>query len=108
MALISPSPLESFSLVLIEAWTVERPVLVNAACAVTRDHCVRSGGGLWFGTYAVFEAAVDRFLADDGLRDRLGAAGAAYVTEHYRWPVVLDRYTAFLSRVAAGRESAIS
>jgi glycosyltransferase involved in cell wall biosynthesis len=103
VALVSPSPLESFSLVLIEAWTVERPVLVNAVCAVTREHCVRSGGGMWFGSYAVFEAAVDRLVADDGLRARLGAAGAAYAAEHYQWPVVLDRYTAFLSRIAAGR-----
>ena len=101
VALVSPSPLESFSLVLIEAWTVERPVVVNAACAVTREHCVRSGGGLWFGSYAVFEAVVDRLLADDGLRARLGTAGAAYAAKHYRWPVVVDRYTAFLSRIAA-------
>ena len=107
-ALVSPSPLESFSLVLIEAWTVGRPVLVNATCAVTREHCARSGGGMWFGTYAVFEAEVDRLLAGDGLGDRLGAAGAAYAAEHYRWPVVLDRYTALLSRIAAGVESGSS
>jgi glycosyltransferase involved in cell wall biosynthesis len=58
---------------------------------------------LWFGSYATFEAVVDRLLADDGLRARLGAAGVSYAAEHYRWPVVLDRYTAFLSRIAAGR-----
>lgn len=103
VALVSPSPLESFSIVLIEAWTVERPVLVNAACAVTRDHCSRSGGGMWFGSYAVFEAAVDRLVGNDDLRARLGSAGAAYAARHYRWPVVVDRYTAFLSRVATAR-----
>ena len=45
-ALVSPSPWEAFSLVVAEAWSARTPVLVNAGCAATVEHCRRSGGGL--------------------------------------------------------------
>ena len=61
---VSPSALESFSLVVLEAWVESVPVVVNATCDPTREHCERSGGGLWFGTYREFEAVLDRLLAD--------------------------------------------
>jgi len=98
---VSPSALESFSLVVLEAWQVGVPVVVNATCGPTREHCERSGGGLWFGSYRQFEAVLDRLLADAGLRRRLGAAGRAYVDDHYQWPVLIDRYARFLESVAA-------
>ena len=37
-ALVSPSAFESFSIVLMEAWSVGTPALVNARCPVTLDH----------------------------------------------------------------------
>ena len=48
-ALVAPSPHESFSLTVIEALTAGVPVLVNAVCGATREHCEQSGAGLWFG-----------------------------------------------------------
>jgi glycosyltransferase involved in cell wall biosynthesis len=102
-ALVSPSPNESLSLVLLEAWSVGTPVLVNGACAVTVDQCMRSDGGLWFDSFASFDVALDRLAGDARLRARLGAAGRAYVERHYAWPVVVDRYTRFIERVASTR-----
>jgi glycosyltransferase involved in cell wall biosynthesis len=96
---ISPSALESFSLVVLEAWIERIPVVVNATCDPTREHCERSGGGLWFGSYREFEAVVDRLLADEPLRRRLGDLGRAYVDAHYQWPVLIARYAAFLTEV---------
>ena len=101
VAYVHPSAYESFSIVLMDAWEAERPALVNARCAVTREHCARSSGGLWFDGYASFEASVDRLLADASLRAELGANGKAYVDAHYAWPALLDRYAPFLERVAA-------
>ena len=49
---VSPSALESFSLVVLEAWVDRVPVVVNGACGPTREHCERSGGGLWFTSYS--------------------------------------------------------
>ncbi len=97
--MVSPSAYESFSLVLLEAWTVGVPVLVNASCAATMEHCRRSGGGLWFESYRSFEVTVDRLVADRGFRERLADAGGAYTDRYYRWPAIIDRYTEFLGSV---------
>ena len=86
MVSISPSALESFSLVVLEAWEQSVPVMVNATCDPTREHCERSGGGLWFGSYREFEAVLERLCADAGLRTLLGARGHAYVQRYYQWP----------------------
>lgn len=96
---VSPSALESFSLVVMEAWEQSVPVVVNATCDPTREHCERSGGGLWFGSYAEFEAVLDRLLSDERLRKLLGERGHTYVEEHYSWPVLIRRYERFLNEV---------
>ncbi len=98
---VSPSAMESFSLVVMESWTKGVPVLVNALCDPTREHCQRSGGGLWFDSYRSFEVALERLVADGGLRQRLGQAGRSYVDSRYAWPVLIDRYARFLEEVAA-------
>ncbi len=99
MISISPSALESFSLVVLEAWEQSVPVLVNATCDPTREHCERSGGGLWFGSYREFEAVMDRLCADAALRALLGTRGHAYVQRYYQWPALIRRYAAFLTSV---------
>jgi glycosyltransferase involved in cell wall biosynthesis len=102
-AVVSPSPAESLSIVLLESWSVGTPVLVNGACSVTVDQCVRSGGGLWFDSFGTFDVALDRLAGRSPLRRRLGDAGRGFVERHYTWPVVVDRYTRFLERVAPRR-----
>jgi glycosyltransferase involved in cell wall biosynthesis len=99
VALVSPSAFESFSIVLMEAWSVGTPALVNARCPVTTDHVRRSNGGVAFGTYAEFEVALDRLTASPELRGALGTAGREYVEQHYRWPDVVARYTSLLSKM---------
>jgi glycosyltransferase involved in cell wall biosynthesis len=99
-ALVSPSALESFSLVVMEAWSAGIPVLVNGRCDPTREHCERSGGGGWFTDYASFEVLLDRILADAPLRRALGEAGRRYVEANFTWPVVIQRYQRFVSQVA--------
>ncbi len=99
--MVTPSAYESFSLVLLEAWSLDVPVLVNASCAATMEHCRRSGGGLWFESYRTFEVTVERLVDDDRLRRTLGEAGHRYTERNYRWPSIIDRYTRFLDGVAA-------
>ncbi len=55
-ALVAPSPVESFSLTVIEGMTAGAPAIVNAVCGATREHCEQSGAGMWFEGYAEFEA----------------------------------------------------
>jgi glycosyltransferase involved in cell wall biosynthesis len=103
-AVVSPSPWEAFSIVVVEAMTAGVPVLVNAACAATREHCERSGGGLWFGGYAEFEVATDLLVSDGSRRASMGERGRRYVAGHFGWPAIIDRYTRFLEAVAERRD----
>jgi glycosyltransferase involved in cell wall biosynthesis len=98
LALVQPSVLESFSLTIMESWIAERPVLVHKDCDVTRDHAIRSGGGLWFKSYIEFAACVDRLRDDRALAQRLGAAGRGYVLSNYSWPNVIDQYLSAFER----------
>ena len=100
-ALVSPSPWEAFSLVVAEAWSARTPVVVNAACAATVEHCRRSGGGLTFGGYGEFEAALELLADDDQARSSFARRGRAYVDRWFRWPRVIDRYATFIESVVS-------
>jgi glycosyltransferase involved in cell wall biosynthesis len=86
-----PSVHESFSIVLMEAWVQRAAALVNARCDVTRDHCQRGQGGLYFNGYQEFEAALDLLLSDEGLRRKLGERGRRYVEQNFSWERVTRR-----------------
>jgi glycosyltransferase involved in cell wall biosynthesis len=99
--MVNPSAYESFSLVVLEAWTLGVPVLVNAGCAATMEHCTRSGGGLWFDSFRSFEGTVDRMVGDPSMRAAFGEAGKLYTARNYLWSSIIDRYTTFLEGVVA-------
>ena len=101
LVLCQPSLLESFSLVMMEAWLAGAPSLVHGRCAVTRDHCLASNGGLFFDDYFEFAEALDLLARDEALRRRMGEAGRAYVLAHYTWDRVTDNYLAVLRGVGA-------
>jgi glycosyltransferase involved in cell wall biosynthesis len=88
----NPSLLESYSIVLMEAWLQGTPALVHADCAVTVAHCRESHGGLWFRTYREFEACLDRLIGDPALARQLGAQGQAWVRQNCRWEDVARRF----------------
>jgi glycosyltransferase involved in cell wall biosynthesis len=98
-AFVQPSPHEAFSIVLMEAWSQGLAVVVNARCEATREHCERSGGGLWFESYPQFEAIVNRLATDGELRRILGARGQAFVEANYRWPALIEHYGRFAGSV---------
>jgi glycosyltransferase involved in cell wall biosynthesis len=101
LALCQPSLMESFSIVMMEAWLAGTPVLVHAGCAVTREHCLASNGGLYFGEYFEFVEAVELLCRDAGLRDRLAANGRDYVLAHFTWDRVTENYLGVLRRLGA-------
>jgi glycosyltransferase involved in cell wall biosynthesis len=101
LALVSASRLESLSLVLLEGWLEGTPAVVAVGSDVMREHCDRSGGGFLFGSYERYREALDRLVADAELRRTMGAAGRAYVLEHYSWPAVTKRLEDVITRLAA-------
>jgi glycosyltransferase involved in cell wall biosynthesis len=96
-ALVMPSPFESLSMVLLEAWNRGLPALVNARCKVLRGQVERANGGLYYGSSAEFAGALDYLLdhADDARQ--LGAQGLAYVDREYRWPIVMEKIERLLA-----------
>jgi glycosyltransferase involved in cell wall biosynthesis len=101
LALCQPSLLESFSIVMMEAWLGGAPTLVHAACPVTRAHCLASDGGLFFSDYFEFVETVDLLLADAPLRRRLAENGRAYVLANFTWDRVTENYLGVLRELGA-------
>jgi glycosyltransferase involved in cell wall biosynthesis len=97
-ALIMPSPFESLSMVLLEAWNHGLPALVNARCKVLRGQVERADGGLYYGNTIEFIAALDYLLDHPAEARQLGRQGLAYVDREYRWPVVISKIDALLDR----------
>lgn len=95
---VVPSPVESLSIICLEAWASARPTLVNGHCTVLREQVVRSNGGLFYTSYEEFGACLDLLLADQNLRTQLGEQGRAFVAGWYNWPVVEQRLEAALQQ----------
>jgi glycosyltransferase involved in cell wall biosynthesis len=90
--LIMPSPYESLSIAVLEAWSVGVPVLVNGQCAVLRGQCRRSGGGLEYSDYEGFERALIHLAQQPAVARELGECGRQYVRDNYAWPIVKRKY----------------
>ena len=100
-ALVMPSRHESLSMVVLEAWMMNRPVLVNGDCEVLRGQVLRANGGLYYRRYEEFAAAMDLLVSAPGLADRLGRQGHAYFQENYAWERIMEKYERLLARAAS-------
>jgi glycosyltransferase involved in cell wall biosynthesis len=100
-ALVVPSPYESLSIVLLEAWNRAVPALVNAHCSVLQGQVRRANGGLFYRSQREFSEALTYLLSHEPQRATLGRQGQAYVEREYRWPTVMARVEALLADVRA-------
>ncbi len=91
---INLSRYESFSIVVMEAWLQQTPVIVHRECAVTREAVEASGGGVHIATFADYAAALDLLLASPQSRAALGARGRDWVLRTCRWDDVAHRTAA--------------
>lgn len=97
LAVITPSYYESLCFTLLEALSVQTPVLANGRCDVLRGHIERSKAGLAYFSTSELAAQLRTLAEDDAQRSALGSHGPAYVAEHYDWPRVKERYLAFFA-----------
>lgn len=99
LALTQPSTNESFSIVLMESWLLETPVIVNSKCAVTSYHVNMSQAG--FSVDSTFELGyvLRKLLAEKELGRALGQSGFNYVRSEYSWGAVLKRFDQVVSQV---------
>lgn len=89
---VLPSIFESLSIMILESWLMETPVLVNGRSAVLRQQVRHSNGGLYYNSYEEFAAALDLMLAQPALRHTLGRQGRRFVTARYSRDAILNQY----------------
>jgi len=96
--LVMPSPFESLSVIVLEAWKLGVPVLANARCKVLAGQCLRSNGGLFYHGYSEFAEALRLLLREDALAASLGRQGKAYVDREYSWEAIDEKLEGLLVR----------
>lgn len=96
MLLCQPSKNESFSLVIMESWLNNRPVMVHEDCEVTKHFVTDSNGGFYFKTYYEFEGQVNFIMNNPEVASKMGENGCEYVKKNFDWDVVIQKYMAFL------------
>jgi glycosyltransferase involved in cell wall biosynthesis len=104
--LVLPSPYESLSLAVMEAWTHGRPALVSARSPVLVGQLRRAGGGLWYEDDLEYAEALGRLLDDPALATRLGAQGRRYALGRFLPEAVSARMEELIRAVAAPRRAA--
>lgn len=96
IALCQPSLMESFSIVIMESWLQNTPVIVHKDCKVTKAHCDRSGGGFYFNDSGSFENIVNKLLDDRDMSERMGQEGNQYVLYNYSWNTIAEKILDFV------------
>ncbi len=98
--LCQPSRHESFSLVIMESWLCDRPVLVSGACDVTKNFVVRSGGGLYFDNYSEFVGVLDYYKDNPDKAAEMAEAGKRYVQDNFSWDKVIEKYVGLIDSIS--------
>ena len=94
---INPSPMESFSIVVMEAWMNEKVVLVNSKSETLKNHCLRSNAGLYFNDSESFEKSLNFILSNTILLQEMGSNGKRYVEINYSPDIILEKFNHLFS-----------
>lgn len=100
--LVLPSEYESLSMVVLETFALQRPVLVNGKCEVLKAHCKKSNAGLYYENYYEFEATLNYMLSHQQICELMGKNGKIYVTEHYQWKSIINKLEGLINYVCGG------
>lgn len=103
ICLINLSPNESFSLVLMEAWAENVPVIVYAGCAATQEHCQKSGGGISVNSATEFQHALQNLQFNPSLAKKMGHDGREYLLTHYPMSKVMSHFLSLTQTSLATR-----
>ena len=105
-ALVLPSKFESLSIVVLEAFRLKRPVLVNGECEVLKGHILKSSGGFYYKGYYGFESKLMRLVQFPEMNQEMGRDGYKYVMAQYQWDIICRRMKSLIDFVIDRREGA--
>ena len=96
--MVMPSPYESLSIVVLEAWAMGKATLVNGLCKVLRGQSRRSNGGLFFNNFSEFCEGLDFMLENPEIREAMGRSGKQWLNENFSWTRLLDKIDGLIGR----------
>jgi glycosyltransferase involved in cell wall biosynthesis len=96
---VVPSPYESLSLALLEAWAHGRPTLANADSPVLVGQSRRSSGGLWYRDGAEYAVMLDLLARSLPLANAIGRQGQRNTFATYSWARVRERWLDVLAHL---------
>jgi len=97
--LILPSHFESLSIVILEAFELKIPIIVDGHCEVTKGHCIKSNGGFYYMNYYEFEEELKMLTTDSALNKKMGECGNKYVSENYKWDIIISKLRGLIDRI---------
>jgi glycosyltransferase involved in cell wall biosynthesis len=97
--LVVPSPYESLSMVLLEAWNHGVPAIVNGRCRVLKGQALRADGALYYQNFDEFAHGLDYLLGRPDIARQIGQQGLSYVDREYRWPQVIHKIEQLLASI---------
>ena len=99
-ALWLPSPFESLSISVLEAMSIQVPVLVSGKCEVLKGHCEKSRGGMYYSDYEHCARALERILEDEVFRRKLGQCAGQYIKDFYLWPCIMEKIEGLIEEIS--------
>lgn len=97
---VNPSRYESLSLILLEAMSFGKAMLVNGKCDVLKEHCIRSNyAALYYMNENDFVASLHKLEISDALRKEMGEKAIEYVKVNYDWSVILARLKSVIKTI---------
>lgn len=87
--LVLPSRYESLSMVVLEAFSLDVPVLVNGECEVLKAHCIKGNAGLYYEGTEEFIGMLNYMLNHKDMLKQMGTNGHKYVDAYYRWDSIV-------------------
>lgn len=105
-ALILPSEFESLSISVLEAMSLQVPVIVNGKCEVLKGHCHKSNGGLYYMDYCEFEGIMRWLTLHSDLWKQIGKNAKMYIDKYYQWNAIIKKISALFNEIIdkAGRK----
>lgn len=97
--LVLPSQFESLSIVVLEAMSMRKPVLIQGNCEVVKAHVLDSNGGLYYRNYFEFEGCMNYLLDHSEICNQMGINGTEYVKQYYAWDAIETRLQKLIEQI---------